>query len=79
MQHIGGVHRFQSAERLVDEVLTVVVGKLLCANDAMHVRLHEFLHSLLVRAYSCPCWVAVTYLNQVDLSEGIVVSRLLDV
>jgi hypothetical protein len=43
MQDIGRVHRLESTQRLVDEVLTVVVGKLLRTNDAVHVRLHEFL------------------------------------
>ena len=54
------MHRLQSSQRLVNEVLAVVIGQLLCANYSVHVGLHELL-------------------NEIDLSEGIVVPRLLDV
>lgn len=34
---------FQSSQGLVDEVLSVVVGKILSTDDTMHVCFHEFL------------------------------------
>ena len=43
MEDVGGVHSLEGAESLVDEVLAVVVRKLLCADDAVHVSLHELL------------------------------------
>lgn len=43
MENVGGVHGFQGTQGLVDEVLAVVVGEVLCADDAVHVRLHELL------------------------------------
>ena len=43
VQNVSRVECFKGSERLVDEVLTVVVRQLLCANDTVHVRLHEFL------------------------------------
>ena len=43
MEDVGGVHGFQGSEGLVDEVLTVVVGQILCADDSVHVCLHQFL------------------------------------
>ncbi|KAG5458717.1 MAG: hypothetical protein BJ554DRAFT_1008, partial [Olpidium bornovanus] len=43
VQHVGGMHELQRAERLVDEVLAVVVRQLLRADDAVQVRLHKLL------------------------------------
>ena len=37
------MHGFEGAKGLVDEVLTVIVRKILGADDAMHVRFHELL------------------------------------
>ena len=37
------MHGFESTERLVDEVLAVVVGEFLRSDDAVHVGLHELL------------------------------------
>ena len=44
MEDIGRVERFESAKCLVDEVLGVVVGKILCPNDSVHICLHELLN-----------------------------------
>ena len=43
VQNVGGVHSFQCTKGLVDEVLTVVVRKILSTDDTMHVSLHELL------------------------------------
>ncbi|KAI6751336.1 hypothetical protein HG531_006032 [Fusarium graminearum] len=49
VQHVGRVHRLEGSEGLVDEVLAVVVGKILCADDTVHIRLHQLLQCLLAR------------------------------
>lgn len=54
------MHRLQGTQRLVNEVLAVVIGQLLCTNYSVHIGLHELL-------------------NEIDLSKGIVVPRLLDI
>lgn len=55
MQHVGRVHRLEGAQRLVDEVLAVVVRELLCADDAVHVGLHELLDEIdLVKGVVAP-------------------------
>lgn len=43
MQDVGRVHGFQCPEGLVDEVLAVVVGEVLGADDTVHVSLHQLL------------------------------------
>ena len=43
VEDVGGVHSLKCAESLVDKVLAVVVRKLLCADDTVHVRLHKLL------------------------------------
>jgi hypothetical protein len=43
MQDVRGVHSFQGAESLINEVLAVVVRKILCTNDTVHVGLHQLL------------------------------------
>lgn len=45
VQHVGRVHGLERSQSLVDEVLAVVVRKVLGANDTVHVRLHELLGS----------------------------------
>jgi len=40
------MHCLEGAEGLVDEVLAVVIGKVLGANDAVHVCFHEFLDEI---------------------------------
>ena len=52
MQHIRRVHCLESTQGLVDEVLAVVVGELLSANDTVHIRLHELLHAVSFRLAS---------------------------
>lgn len=46
VQDVGGVHRLQGAEGLINEVLAVVVRQVLRADNAVHVRLHEFLSAV---------------------------------
>ena len=46
MQHVGRVHSLQSSKGLIDKVLAMVVGQGLCANNAMHVCLHELLDKI---------------------------------
>lgn len=43
MNNVGGVESFECAECLVDEVLGVVVGKVLRSDYTVHVSFHEFL------------------------------------
>jgi hypothetical protein len=43
MDDIGGVQRLEGAQGLVDKVLCVVVGQILCTNNAVHVGLHQLL------------------------------------
>ena len=40
---VGGMQRLERAEGLVHEVLRMVVGEVLRADDAVHVGFHEFL------------------------------------
>lgn len=46
VKDVGGVHGFEGTEGLVNEVLAVVIGEVLGANDTVHISLHEFLHLL---------------------------------
>ena len=77
MEDVCRVHGLQSAQRLVDEVLAVIIGQLLCADDTMHIGLHEFL--ALVSISSLPESSLHAHLNEVNLGERLVVARLLDV
>lgn len=77
VKNVGGMHGLQGAEGLVDEVLAVVVGEILGSNDTVHVRLHELL--LHCKHGSRRAMKLVMYLNQIDLSEGLVASWLLDI
>ena len=43
MDNVGGMQSFEGAECLIDEVLGVVVGQVLRADDAVHVGLHQLL------------------------------------
>ena len=43
VDNVRRVQRLERAERLIDEVLGVVVGEVLRADDAVHVRLHQLL------------------------------------
>ena len=43
MDHISRVQRLERAEGLVDEVLSVVVGQILCSDNPVHVSFHQFL------------------------------------
>lgn len=49
VQNVGGVHSLEGAEGLVDEILAVVVREVLRADNAMHIRLHEFLSVVNIR------------------------------
>lgn len=44
VQHVGRVHRFERSQRLVDEVLAVVVREVLRPDNTMHVGFHQFLY-----------------------------------
>jgi len=46
VEDIGRVHGFERTQSLVDEVLAVVVGELLRADDSVHVSLHELLNEI---------------------------------
>lgn len=37
------MHGFESSESLVDKVLTMIVGEILCSDDTMHIGFHQFL------------------------------------
>jgi hypothetical protein len=52
VEDVRRVHGFECAQRLVDEVLTVVVGQLLCADNTVHVGFHEFLWNALALVWS---------------------------
>lgn len=43
MENVGRVHGLQGTKGLVDEVLAMVVGQVLCANNAVHIGLHKLL------------------------------------
>ena len=43
MDDIGRMEGFEHTEGLVYKVLHVVIGEALCADDAVHVGLHQFL------------------------------------
>jgi len=77
VKDVCGVHGLQGAKRLVDEVLAVVVGKFLGADYAMHVSLHEFLESSLATCLLVRKQCA--HLDEVHLSECLVVAGLLDI
>lgn len=44
MDHIGGVQCLERAESLVDEILSVVVRKILGSNHTVHIGFHELLN-----------------------------------
>lgn len=46
VKHVGRVHRLEGAQGLVDKVLAVVIGQILCSNDAVHVGLHQLLNQI---------------------------------
>jgi hypothetical protein len=46
VKDIGGVESFEGSESLIDEILAVVVGEFLCANDTVHIRLHQLLNEV---------------------------------
>ena len=71
------MHGLQSAQRLVDEILAVIIRQLLCADDTVHVGLHKFLALMSVSSLLESSLHA--HLNEVNLSERLVVARLLDV
>jgi hypothetical protein len=78
MKDVCGVHGLEGAKGLVDEVLAMVVGEFLGADNAMHVSLHEFLEILLTKQSAW--WkVEEAYLDEVHFSKSLVVPRLLDV
>ena len=76
MQNIGGMHSLESTESLVDEILAMVIGEILSSDHAMHVRFHQFL-------YKVNCCRSKGYLsahlNEIDLREALVISRLLNI
>lgn len=45
VEDVCRMHGLQSSESLVNEVLTVVVGEILCSDDTMHIGFHQFLQS----------------------------------
>lgn len=49
MKNIGAVHGLEGAEGLVDEVLAMIVGEILGANDTVHIRFHELLDKIHLR------------------------------
>ena len=46
VEDVGRMHCLESAEGLVNEVLAVVVGEVLSANDAVHICFHELLDEI---------------------------------
>ena len=48
VEYVGGMHGLECTEGLIDEVLTVIIGKVLSPDNAMHVGLHELLQRLVV-------------------------------
>lgn len=43
MKDVRRVHGFECSKGLVDEVLAVVIGKVLGSNNSVHVGFHQFL------------------------------------
>jgi hypothetical protein len=77
MQYICRVHGFQGAKRLVDEVLTVVVGEILSSDYTVHICFHEFL--IQSQSLNTASVSIIAHLDEVDLGESLVISRLLNV
>lgn len=82
MEDLSGVQSLETSECLVDEVLAMVIGQLLCANDTMHVRLHEFLlchhgntaNSSVRTRQGISATAQKSHLNQVHFAEGLEVT-----
>ena len=70
------MHGFQCAQRLVDEILAVVIGQVLCADYSVHVSFHQFLS---LSALSSTRTRETLYLNEVDLCEAIITTRSLNI
>jgi len=71
------MHRFQSTQRLVDKVLAVIIRKFLGPDNTMHICLHQFLYFMSANSLSTEH--RRKYLNEVNLSKSLVISRLLNV
>ena len=77
MKHVRRMHCFECTKGLVNEVLAVVIGKLLGPDNAVHVCLHELLPKVLdVRLL---IQHSVSYLDQVDLGKCFQAARFLDI
>lgn len=63
MEHVGGVHRLQGAEGLVDKVLAVIIAKVLCADHTVHVGFHQLLDKVDFRE-------AVVVSRLLDVEDG---------
>jgi hypothetical protein len=49
MNHVCGMKGFESSEGLVDEILTMVVGKILSSNDSMNPQGLVILTMMMIR------------------------------
>ena len=78
MQDVGGVHGFERPQGLVNEVLAVIVGEILGADDAVHVGFHQFLTSKLSDLVNVDP-ERNKYLDEIDLVEALIIARSLDI
>jgi hypothetical protein len=72
------MHGFERAKGLVNEILAVIVRKILSPNNSMHVRLHQFL-TINALATAKVGIEEEAYLDEIDFSETFVVPGLLNV
>ena len=57
MKYVRRMHGLESAQSLVDELLAVVIRRLLCANDAVHVCFHKLLDEVNFRKAIIVAWL----------------------
>jgi hypothetical protein len=57
VKNVGGVHSLERAEGLVDEILAMVIGQVLCTNNTVHIGFHKLLRK--VRNYAPAIHISV--------------------
>ena len=79
MENVGRMHCLQGSQGLVNEVLAMVIRKLLSSYDTMHIGLHQFLYTILEGCTIIAVSMAVKYLNEVHFRERVQAPGFLDV
>ncbi len=83
VKNVGGVHSLESAEGLVDEILAMVIGQVLCTDNTVHIGFHKLLRNV---RKSCPGYPHLstaawdkTHLDEINFGEGLVAAGFLDI